>query len=211
MVGLGAGSICTYLGRALPDVRIDVVEVDPGVIAAGRKYFGLQETDKVHFIEGDGRVYLNRSKDLYDLILLDAYRELGVPFHLLTRSSILSFSNACGGRRRGVQYRRQHKTLSIEPSHFAYVFPTVDIYPDWNDATGAQSIAIAVSAARPSANALMQRAVALQEQRHFRYPLPDLVGERVPREGADDSEVLTDDFAPVNLYETIPLRPQKHG
>ena len=58
------------------------------------------------------------------------------------------------------------------------VFPTVDVYPDWNDANGAQSIAVAVPAARPSANALMQRAVALQEQHHFRYPLPDLVGQR---------------------------------
>ena len=47
MVGLGAGSISTYLGRAMPDVQIDVVELDPGVIAAGRKYFGLQETDNV--------------------------------------------------------------------------------------------------------------------------------------------------------------------
>jgi spermidine synthase len=52
---------------------------------AGRRYFGLLETDKVHFIESDGRVYLNRNKDLYNLVLLDAYRELGLPFHLLTR------------------------------------------------------------------------------------------------------------------------------
>src|SRR5262249_12873638 len=85
MVGLGGGSISTYFGRAMPEVQIDVVELDPGVIAAGRRYFGLLETDKVHFIESDGRVYLNRNKNLYDLILLDAYRELGVPFHLLTR------------------------------------------------------------------------------------------------------------------------------
>src|SRR5579863_595305 len=85
MIGLGAGSISTYLARAMPDAQIDVVELDPGVIAAGKKYFGLQETDKVHFIESDGRVYLNRHKDLYDLILLDAFRELGIPFHLLTK------------------------------------------------------------------------------------------------------------------------------
>src|SRR5215467_12616366 len=84
-VVLGAGSISTYLGRAMPDAQIDVVELDPGVIAAGKKYFGLRETDKVRFIESDGRVYLNRHKDTYDLILLDAFRELGVPFHMLTR------------------------------------------------------------------------------------------------------------------------------
>jgi hypothetical protein len=62
----------------------------------------------------------------------------------------------------------------------------------------------------------MQRAVALHEQHHFRYPLPDLVGERVIDQSADGSDVLTDDFAAVNLYETMPhetmpLRPQKHG
>ena len=49
MIGLGAGSISTYLGRAMPDVQIDVVEIDPGVIAAGKKYFGLRETDRVRF------------------------------------------------------------------------------------------------------------------------------------------------------------------
>jgi hypothetical protein len=51
----------------------------PAGRAAGRKHFGLQETDNVHFIESDRRVYLNHNNDLYDLILLDAYRELGVP------------------------------------------------------------------------------------------------------------------------------------
>ncbi len=85
MMGLGAGSISTYLGRAMPDAQIDVVELDPGVITAGKKYFGLRETDRVRFIESDGRVYLNRHKDTYDLILLDAFRELGVPFHMLTQ------------------------------------------------------------------------------------------------------------------------------
>src|ERR1700757_1499332 len=85
MIGLGAGSISTYLGRAMPDARIDVVELDPGVISAGKDYFGLRETERVRLIAGDGRVYLNRSKDLYDLILLDAFRDLGIPFHLLTR------------------------------------------------------------------------------------------------------------------------------
>jgi predicted membrane-bound spermidine synthase len=85
MIGLGAGSISTYLGRAMPDAQIDVVELDPGVIAAGRKYFGLEESDRVHFIESDGRVYLNRHNEIYDVILLDAFRELGVPFHLLTK------------------------------------------------------------------------------------------------------------------------------
>jgi len=90
------------------------------------------------------------------------------------------------------------------------VFTTVDVYSDWKQANEAQSIAVAVPAATPSASALMQRAVALQKQRHFRYPLPDLVGKRVADQKSDGGDVLTDDFAPVNLYETMPLRRQKH-
>ena len=39
----------------------------------------------MRYIAADGRVFLNRSKDQYDLILLDAYRGGYVPFHLLTR------------------------------------------------------------------------------------------------------------------------------
>jgi hypothetical protein len=56
----------------------------------------------------------------------------------------------------------------------------------------------------------MQRALALQKQGHFRYPMSDLVGKRVTDQNADGASVLTDDFAPVNLYETMPLRPRKH-
>jgi spermidine synthase len=211
MVGLGAGSISTYLGRAMPDVQIDVVELDPGVIAAGRKYFGLKETDKVHFIENDGRVYLNRSKEHYDLILLDAFRELGVPFHLLTREfyTLVKERLAPGG----AMASNVDANTRLYPATLATlraVFPTVDAYSDRSDPYETQSVVIATPEARPSADALMARAAALQGERHFRYKLSDLVAKRVTDETADGAEVITDDFAPVNLYETMPLQPQKH-
>jgi spermidine synthase len=172
MVGLGAGSISTYLGRAMPDVQIDVVELDPGVIAAGRKYFGLQETNKVHFIESDGRIYLNRNTDLYDLILLDAYRELGVPFHLLTREFYTLVKNRLApGGVMATNITGNTKLYLSTLATLRAVFPLVEVYPDWRDAGGAQSIIVAGPAASPGTEALMQRAVALQEQRHFRYPL----------------------------------------
>jgi len=49
MIGLGAGLISTYLGRAMPGVQIDVVELDPGIIEIAKKYFGLRETEQVRF------------------------------------------------------------------------------------------------------------------------------------------------------------------
>ena len=151
MIGLGAGSISTYLGRAMPDAQIDVVELDPGVIAAGKKYFGLRETDKVRFIESDGRVYLNRHKDAYDLILLDAFRELGVPFHMLTREfyALVKEHLAPGGAVASNVAANTKLYLST-PVTLHTVFPTVDAYPAWGEPNETQAIAVAVSAPRPA-------------------------------------------------------------
>jgi spermidine synthase len=210
MIGLGAGSVSTYLGRAIPDLRIDAVELDPGVIAAGRKYFGLKENGNVRFIEGDGRVYLNRSKDLYDIIILDAFRDLGVPFHLLTREfyDLVKAHLAPGGAVvSNVAANTKLYVSTIVTLRAA--FPTVDIYADWKEAEEAQSVAVATAGPRPSADELTRRAAALQAQYHFRYPPGDLVAGRVTDENADGGQVLTDDFAPVNLYETQPLSKKK--
>jgi spermidine synthase len=210
MIGLGAGSISTYLGRAIPDVQIDVVELDPGVIEAGEKYFGLEQTDKVHFIENDGRVYLNRHKDLYDLIIVDAYRELGIPFHLLTQEfytlvkehlmpgGAVAFNIAAGTK----LYLSTLVTLRT-------VFQTVDVYSDWTTPEETQAIIIGLPTAGPNADFLTRRATALQDQIHFRYPLADLIKRRVVEQKSEGGDLLTDDFAPVNLYETIPPGRQR--
>ena len=207
MIGLGAGSVSTYLARAMPDAQIDVVELDPGVISVAKQYFGVRETDRLRIIESDGRVYLARHKALYDLILLDAFRELGVPFHLLTKefytlvkehlapSGAVS-TNVTGGTK---LYSSTLVTLRA-------VFPTVDVYPDFEEADLAQVVIVAASTPEPSAKMLMERARVLQEDYHFRYPLPDLAKRRVVNRRAERGELLTDDFAPVNLYETAPLR-----
>jgi spermidine synthase len=211
MIGLGAGSVSTYLTRAMPDARIDVVELDPGVISVAKEYFGVRETDRLHIIESDGRVYLARHNDLYDLILLDAFRELGVPFHLLTREfySLIKAhltpdgvvaANVTGGTK---LYSSTLVTLRA-------VFPTLDVYPDFEDADLAQVVTVASSAPEPSAQMLMERAEALQKDYHLRYRLADIAKRRVLDRSAEGGQLLTDDFAPVNLYEVAPLkRPRR--
>jgi spermidine synthase len=210
MIGLGAGSISTYLGRAMPDAQIDVVELDPGVISAGKDYFGLRETDKVRLIAGDGRVYLNRHKDLYDLILLDAFRELGIPFHLLTREfyGLVKEHLAPSGAMASNVAANTKLYLSTLVTLGA-VFPTIDVYPDWLDRSEAQAIAVAMPAPRPAADGLLQSAAALQQQYHFRYPLPALAGKRVTAPDSEGGELLTDDFAPADLYRVTPVKLPK--
>lgn len=179
MIGLGAGSISTYIGRAMPDVHIDAVELDPGVIAVGKKYFGLKETARISLIESDGRTYLDHQTEPYDIILLDAFRELGVPSDLSTREfyklvgehlaphGVAVFNIAVGPK----FYRSTLASLRE-------VFQTVDIYPDRSAGPEEQAIAVAAPAARPSQDALLQRARTLQDRFRFRYPLPVLLEGR---------------------------------
>ena len=102
MIGLGGGSISSYLGRFMPQAVIDTVEIDPGVMTAAKKFFGMIETPRVRYHEGDGRVFLNRRKDTYDLILVDAFHGGYVPFHLLTKEfyTLVKHTLAPGAPRR---------------------------------------------------------------------------------------------------------------
>jgi hypothetical protein len=57
----------------------------------------------------------------------------------------------------------------------------------------------------------MQHDLALQRKYHFRYPLPDLVGKRVTELYSKGADVLTDDFAPAELYRVTPIGlPKRH-
>jgi spermidine synthase len=206
MIGLGGGAISTYLGRALSDASIETVEIDPGVIAAAKTYFGIRETERLRYVASDGRVLLKRQSATYDLILVDAYHGGYVPFHLLTKEfyELLKQRLNPGGAvvfnvHDGTKlYVSTIKTL-------AAVFPTVHLYP-----SGAGETAIVVMAApAPDDAALMRRAEELQKAHGFRFPLPQLLAKRAPQPALTHAELLTDDFAPVNLYDTIGRKREK--
>jgi len=202
MLGLGGGSISTYLGRFMPDVAIDTVEIDRRVVEVAKQYFGLRETERVRYLDGDGRVFLNRNRGLYDLILLDAYRGGFVPFHLLTKEfyTLVKQRLTPGGAVASNVHdgtKLYHSTVKT----LGEVFPTLDLYP-----SGAgEVIAVASMAAAPDKEELARRAAALQERYNFRHPLADSLKRRMddPRSQAAQGELITDDFAPVNLYDAI--------
>lgn len=87
IIGLGGGTLPRALVKALPDVTIDVVEIDPAVVSVAKKYFGFATSERVRVIEMDGRVYVKRAireQRRYDLIMLDAFDHEYIPEHLLT-------------------------------------------------------------------------------------------------------------------------------
>jgi spermidine synthase len=208
MIGLGGGSISTYLGRAMPELAIDTVELDPGVIGAAKKYFGIRETARVRYLDGDGRVFLKRNRELYDVVLVDAFHGGYVPFHLLTREfyALVKERLAEGGVAAFNVHDGTKLTVSTLITLQA-VFGGVQLLPSGEGET----IMLATAQAGPDSETLAARAAALQERHRFRYPLPELLRRRIaelPERGLK-GELITDDFAPVNLYDTIGARDRK--
>jgi spermidine synthase len=85
ILGLGGGSFPKRLHRDFPDVAIDVVDIDPAVVAIAKRYFQVPEDGRLRLHIRDGRRFIRETREQYDLIYLDAYNSDTIPFHLTTR------------------------------------------------------------------------------------------------------------------------------
>ncbi len=83
VIGLAAGTTPYQYTELHGPIPIDGVEIDPQIIEVGRKYFGMTQPNlDVHVM--DGRTYLWRTGERYDVIAVDAYRLPYIPWHLTT-------------------------------------------------------------------------------------------------------------------------------
>lgn len=74
VIGLGAASITKFLYRHCPWTRIQVVEIEPRVVAAARQFFRLPDDDRRLSIQiGDGVDYVLRTERHFDAVLVDGY------------------------------------------------------------------------------------------------------------------------------------------
>lgn len=84
MIGLAAGTAAREMLAAYPDMAIDGVEIDPAVVAVGRKYFDMNEPNLKVFVQ-DGRYFLRTATAKYDIVGVDAYHQPYIPFQLTTK------------------------------------------------------------------------------------------------------------------------------
>ena len=84
-IGLGTGSFPRLLARVVPDASLTTVEIDPAVRDVARRFFFYREGPLRRTVIEDGRLFLSRTPERYELIVLDAFNSTGVPFHLTTR------------------------------------------------------------------------------------------------------------------------------
>lgn len=135
---------------------------------------------------------------------MDAFHGGYVPFHLLTREfyTLLKQRLAPDGAAAFNVHDGTRLTLATQATLRA-VFPALDLFP-----SGEGEVIAVVSRTPQDRNALLARAKALQERYKFRFSLLELFAKRI-EPAAVKADVLTDDFAPVNLYDAIRDKDRK--
>ncbi|MBQ6454024.1 MAG: fused MFS/spermidine synthase [Coriobacteriales bacterium] len=82
VLGMGTGTYAKQCSEHLGDmnVRVEGVEIDGKIISLSHEYFDLPESIKV--TQYDGRAFLNVCQDRYDVIMVDAYQDITIPFQM---------------------------------------------------------------------------------------------------------------------------------
>jgi spermidine synthase len=83
IIGLAAGTVAKEYSRIFGPLPIDGVEIDQTMVNVGQKYMSMTEPN-LRVIVMDGRAFLSQTQTRYDIIVLDAYHQPYIPFHLAT-------------------------------------------------------------------------------------------------------------------------------
>ena len=203
-VGLGAAAMPRYFTGRYPDANIDIAEIDPDMLAVAQKYFYFKENERMKVHVDDGRLFVKRTKKKYDWIILDAYQNDYIPFHLTTLEFLREVRSRL--KENGVVVANitssfRNKFFDSMVMTYKKAFPHLAIF---RGKTSGNFIFVATtgSSIKDREN-IMARARKIQSGRKFDIDLED-VASRYETSGAyewDGAKLLTDDFAPVNLYQ----------
>lgn len=84
VVGLGGGTLPMFLRHYYPEATIDGVDINPAVVEVARQFLGFREDARMRGIVADGRAFIEKTREPYDLIFLDAFGADSVPPSLST-------------------------------------------------------------------------------------------------------------------------------
>jgi len=203
-VGLGGGSMPRVMAQYLPNAKIDLVEIDPDVVMVAKKYFLFEPTPNMRIFEQDGRQYLRRTTEKYDLIFLDAYNDAAIPFHLTTKEFFEIVKQRLTPRglvATNIWGPASNEFYYSEIKTFQEVFPRVYVI---NAVTTNNNIFFVTQEnIEITATDFQKKARALQTRYRFPFALDlyartfeDLTHKKV------DANVLLDDFAPVEVLRS---------
>jgi spermidine synthase len=195
---LGGGAF-TYVAdyfRRHPDQKLDVVELDPGLVDIAHRFFGLSSRPGLNIFTEDARVYLNHCQRQYDIVYVDTFNSAVIVPHYMTTVEtarlvynalspdgvvMLNLITAIDGVR-GQFFRAELAT-------YRAVFPRVEAFK-LNGSAETPGNVMLVAFKNAAAPRWTSDDPAIMSQLSHRWTRPV----------AMDKPVLTDDFAPVEVY-----------
>lgn len=193
VLGMGTGTFATECYRYFEGAQIEGVEIDKKIIDLAYDKFGLPEDERIKCVEYDARAFL-RDAGKYDVIMVDAYRDITVQFQL---SSVEFFSEVKAHLNEGgVMVLNLNMTSKEENSINDYLCDTVDsVFGSVYTAKAGGNIEVFAS---DNPNMVENLRDAYPTMNDALLPMMGYVEDNlVLYEGGD--LILTDDKAPVEL------------
>ncbi len=200
MIGLGGGTIATYLRKYYPDLNITIVELDNAVLECSQKFFDFKTDENMEVVIQGGRWYLMKNKNKHDVIFLDAYHGDYIPFHLLTKEFLILVKDHL--KQDGIVVSNtwsNQKLYERESATYADVFGHFDSY--LGKRSGNRIIISSKNGKKFDESSLYQSMANKQDQIQFQEVyLPELFEKTYDRDltWPEQTQILTDDYAPVN-------------
>ncbi|MBS3908977.1 MAG: fused MFS/spermidine synthase [Actinobacteria bacterium] len=189
LIGLGGGSIPKALLAGRENITVDSIEIDQAVIDVAYDYFDMPKNDNFRTIAMDGRMFLQATEKQYDVIMLDAYNSLFIPYHLTTNEFFEELAAAL--KPDGIAVLNIISNPDGEYSRFfKSLLKTVnETFPEWR-------IYLAEDANPNSINNIVL--VASRKELGSPGPIGDFIEYREPLDFSE-AMILTDNYAPVEL------------
>ncbi len=210
VIGFGGGRIPMLLHHYLPEVVVECADIDPLMVDAALKLFGLQIDDRLSVAIQDGREYLaqRNPNPPCDLIFVDVFLGNGyTPYRLATKE----FYNLCLSHlsKEGALivnildsdpfYAEKMKTIQTVFEHICVCV------------TAGNSVIFAARGQSLAEAELINRAEALQEYHQFSFSLVNravqvkagsTLSERVTN--LDQAQIFIDGAPPISYFDYLP-------
>jgi predicted membrane-bound spermidine synthase len=198
VLGLGGGGSIAATRLTAPDIAVDAVEIDPKVVAAAVRFFGMDPADgRLRIHVADARPWIARNPGQYDLVHVDLYQGGPyIPFYLVTREffeTVRAHMSSNGLLMMNLlDTGREQELLRSTVATLKQVFPSVLVLP----LRHGNHMLLAFSQQTPESEVR-----ARLQSFHGATTLQDLVRQAQSQIFAQDvsagATIFTDDFAPV--------------
>jgi spermidine synthase len=200
-IGGGGFSSPKHFLERYPWVSMDVVEIDPDVIEIAYDYFRLPKAEpRLDVYSMDGRAFLEEA-ETYDLIVLDAYSDTYVPFHLMTiefHQELIEHLNPGGVIASNLISSLVGDTSELlwcEVETVSRFYPQVDLYTTRYSSAGLVQNIVMVATTNPISLEKIEENIGKVIENP--ESVQGYLDTRYEGESSENSFVLRDNYAPV--------------